>query len=436
MRYDDIDQTIGRSVRKQISTALLVCSGLVVGLGAVAAYAEISGAVIGSGQVIVQGRTKHVQHPDGGIVGEILAKEGDKVEAGEVLFQLDGTVARASLAIVETQLEQLLAQEARLLAEQARESEIVFPDSLIENASERVRLLIDGQRELMAARATTREGRKDQLSEQVGQYQEQIAALKAQQDAIGENIELLDEQIEDFAHLHAKGLVVDSEMTSIRRERASLVGSQAAITSEIVEIQQAVTKTELERVQVDEEFDQGILAELDEKRTEIAKLQEERVTAIDRLKRLDIRSPLTGFLHEMNVTTIGGIVSSGETLVSVIPMDDELMIEAKLSPTDVDQVTAQQTARIRLSGLNQRVTPELTGYVIDVAPDLTVEEQTGLSYYKSRLRIPEEELAKVDATQLRPGMPAEVFFETSQRTILSYLVKPISDQIQHAMREE
>lgn len=436
MRYDDIDRSIGRSVRKQISTALLCCTGLVVGLGAVAAYAEISGAVIGSGQIIVQGRTKHVQHPDGGIVGEILAKEGDRVEAGEVLFQLDGTVARASLAIVETQLEQLLAQEARLLAEQARESEIVFPDSLIENASERVRLLIDGQRELMAARATTREGRKDQLSEQVGQYQEQIAALKAQQDAIGENIELLDEQIEDFAHLHAKGLLVDSEMTAIRRERASLVGSQAAITSEIVEIQQAVTKTELERVQVDEEFDQGILAELDEKRTEIAKLQEERVTAIDRLKRLDIRSPLTGFLHEMNVTTIGGIVSSGETLVSVIPMDDELMIEAKLSPTDVDQVTAQQTARIRLSGLNQRVTPELTAYVVDVAPDLTIEEQTGLSYYRSRLRIPEEELAKVDAAQLRPGMPAEVFFETSQRTILSYLVKPISDQIQHAMRED
>jgi HlyD family type I secretion membrane fusion protein len=189
-------------------------------------------------------------------------------------------------------------------------------------------------------------------------------------------------------------------------------------------------------VQVDEEFDQAILTELDEKRGEIARLQEERITAIDRLRRLDVRAPLTGFLHQLNVSTIGGIIQAGETLVSVIPMDDDLIVEAKLSPGDVDQVTAGQVARIRLTGLSQRVTPELSAGVIDVAPDLTMDEQSGQSFYTARLRISEEELAKVGADKLRPGMPVEVFFETTRRTILSYLVKPVSDQLHHAMREE
>lgn len=435
MRSDDIERSIGRSLRANLSTALTLCVVLVFGLGGVAAYAEISGAVIGSGRVIPEGRTKHVQHPDGGIIGEILADEGEMVEAGEVLFRLDGTAAEANLAIVETQLEQLLAQEARLLAEQARADEIDFPEELTKTNEPRVRVLIEGQVALMKTRRQNLMSRQAQLTEQIAQYREQVNALDAQAVAVDENLALLDEQIKDFSHLHERGLLVDSQLVAIQRERASLIGSKASISAEIIEIQQAITQTELQRVQVEEEFDEKILVELDQKRTEIAQLQEERVTARDRLNRVEIRAPRAGYLHELNVHTLGGIISAGETLVSIIPANDRLLVEAKLSPNDVDQVQAGQQARVRLTGLNQRVTPELAANVIDVAADLTTDESTGASYYLARLEIAEGEMDKIGDQELRPGMPVEVFVQTTMRTIMSYLVRPITDQLARAMRE-
>ncbi|MGM0560078.1 MAG: HlyD family type I secretion periplasmic adaptor subunit [Pseudomonadota bacterium] len=435
MSNKDIEGAIGKSLRGNILTALIVCAVLVFGLGGVAAYAEISGAVIGSGKIILEGRTKQVQHPDGGIIGEILVDEGQIVEGGDVLFRLDGTAALANLAIIESQLEQLLAQEARLIAEQARAEEVVYPEELLDRDEPRILALLEGQDALRATRRQNFEGRQAQLSEQVGQYHEQIKALEAQSTAVGDNLGLLAEQISDFAYLHSKGLLVDSKLSEVQRERASLIGSQASIAAEIVEIHQAITQTKLQRVQVEEEYDEKILTESDQKRTEIAQLQEERVTARDRLNRLDIRAPREGYLHELNVHTIGGIISAGETLVSIIPTDDLLLVEAELSPTDVDQVYAGQNARIRLTGLNQRVTPELSAQVIDVSADLMTDEQTGTTYYLARLRIDENAKESLGSEELRPGMPAEVFIQTTMRTIMSYLIKPISDQLNHAMRE-
>ncbi|WP_024898687.1 MULTISPECIES: HlyD family type I secretion periplasmic adaptor subunit [Brucella] len=435
MQYKDIDTRIGHSLRKQISAALLLCAGFGIGLGGVAVYAEINGAVIGSGKVIVQGRTKNVQHRDGGIVGKIFATEGQKVNSGDLLFTLDRTLADANLGIIDSQLDQLLAQEARLLAEQADKPEIDYPDELLSVENERSRLLVDGQTQLREARRMTMESRKAQLVEQVNQYQEKVQALEAQRQAVAENIELLDGQIEDFAHLHSRGLIADSQYLTVRREMVSLIGSKAAIAAEIQESKQAISQTELQKVQIDEDFREGILTELDQKRTEIARLKEERIAAMDRLSRLEIRAPISGYLHELNIHTVGGIVSPGETMVSVIPVDDELIVEARLSPTDVDQVFDEQIARLRFSGLDQRVTPELFANVIDVSPDLMTDKQTGVSYFLARLRINDKDIEKIGADKLRPGMPVEVFIQTGARSILSYLVKPIVDQVQHAMRE-
>lgn len=436
MRYEDIERKITRSASRQIVSALALCVALVGGVGAAAAYAEIGGAVLGSGMVIVQGRTKHVQHRDGGIVGEILVREGQRVESGQLLFRLDDTVARASLGIVDTQLEQLLAQEARLLAEQAGGAgAIQFPRELTDSPDPRARLVMKGQEELYVSRRATRDGQKAQLAEQVGQFEEKAAALEAERAAVADNVELLREQLEDAAHLHKQNLLVDSQLITIRRENASLLGNMASLAAEIAEARQAISQAKLQLAQVDEQFYESVLVELDEKQTEIAKLREERIAAVDRLQRLDIHAPIGGYLHELEVHTIGGIVAPGDRLVSIIPADDELIVEAKIAPNDVDQVASSQEARLRLTGLDRRTTPELYADVMDVAADLTTDQQTGMSYYVARLRIDEEDIEKVGAENLRPGMPVEVFVSTGTRSILSYLVKPIADQIQHAMRE-
>lgn len=436
MRYEEIERKINRSTSRQLLSALALSIALVGGVGAAAAYAEIGGAVLGSGTVIVQGRAKHVQHRDGGIVGEILVKEGQMVEAGQLLFRLDDTVAKASLGIIDTQLQQLQAQEARLLAEQAGGSvSLQFPSELMNAAEVRSALVMKGQEELYLSRRATRDGMKAQLDEQVGQLRDKAAALEAQRSAVAENVELLKEQIEDADHLHKKGLMVDSQLIAIRRENASLLGSMASLAAEIAEARQAISQAKLQLAQVDEQFYESVLVELDQKQTEIAKLKDERIAAVDRLERLDIHAPIGGYLHQLEVHTIGGIISAGERLVSVIAADDELIVEAKIAPNDVDQVAPNQEARLRLTGLDRRTTPELYADVMDVSADLTTDQHSGMSYYVVRLRIDDDDVEKVGAENLRPGMPVEVFVSTGTRSILSYLVKPITDQIQHAMRE-
>lgn len=431
MRYDDIDKSLARSLRRQIAVALLSSVALIAGFGGVAAYSEINGAVVGSGKFVSHGHTKQVQHPDGGIVGEIFVSEDQKVDAGQLLFTLDGTRVRASLGVVETQLRQMLVQQARLVAELTGE-DLVLPEDA---AGPDAEALLAAQVELMTARSATREVRKTQLREQIAHYTQRESIVATQRSSLQENIDLLEAQIADYTELHQKGLLVDSTLSQVQRERATLAGELASLDAQDFDIEQAVTMAELQIAQIDEEFAEAVLTELDLKNAEIARLREERVAALDRLARLDIRSPITGYLHELSVHTLGGIIGPGETLVSVIPADDQLVIEARLSPMDIDQIFVDQGARIRLSSLDQRVTPELFASVTDVSADLSVDPATGASYYLMRLQLPAAELDKIAGQTLRPGMPAEVFIETGSRTVLSYLVKPIADQIRHAMIE-
>ncbi|MET0438367.1 MAG: HlyD family type I secretion periplasmic adaptor subunit [Devosia sp.] len=435
MPYDHLDRAITGAIRKQLFLAIGVGGLFFGGVCTAAAYAEISGAVMAAGKIIVLGRAKQVEHPDGGTIAEMVVSEGDHVEAGALLFRLDGTMARANLGIIEGQLAQLMVQEARLLAEQAGRTGIDLPAELSFVPEDRRTLLSEAQKMLKLARQMTRSSQKSQLEKQVAQFAEQITALEAQRKAVDENVALVDEQLRRYDSLNARGLITQSQLIAMQREKASLIGSQSALTAEIIETQQAKTQAELKFIQVDEAFYESVLTELDQKRPEIAKLSEERIAAQDKLRRLDIRAPIAGSLHQLNIHTIGSVAAPGETLVNIIPDDDELIVEAMISPADVDQVFTGQDARIRLSGLNQRVTPELGASVIDISPDLTIEERTGASYYLARLRIPEAEIAKVGETLLKPGMPAEVFVQTESRTILSYMIKPLSDQVRHAMRE-
>ena len=436
MSNASLDSRIRTSLHKQLWAGALAVGILVGGFGLISANADIAGAVIGQGRVIVAGHAKLIQHRDGGIVSDIRVKDGDRVEANSLLFRFDGTLVRANLAIATNQLNQLRAQEARLLAEQAKADRVVFPKVLDHGDDEQLGLFRKGQQQLFATRQQTLEGRKSQLDEQVEQYHQKIAAFEAQIRAVDESMNLLKKQVDVSQVLHDKGLLIDSKLIEVKREMASLVGSRASLVAEVSEAHQAIIEKTAARVQVEDEFNESVLRELDEKRTDIAKLQEERVAALDKLKRLDIRAPLTGYIHELKVHTLGGVVGPGETMVSIIPADDDLLVEAKVSPKDIDDLHKDQAARVRLTSLDQRVTPELSATLVDISPDLMTDERSGASYYLARLEINDGETEKIGVKRLMPGMPAEVFIQTRMHTILSYLTKPMVNQIQHAMREK
>jgi HlyD family type I secretion membrane fusion protein len=435
MSFDHLEKSISRTIHRQIVWALSAGLVFLGTIGGVTAYAEISGAVVATGKIIVMGRAKKVDHPEGGIIAAMTVKEGDRVQAGDTLFRLDGTTAQASLTIVESQLAQLLVQEARLLSEQAGRKDLDLPQEMRVLPEDKQQLLQQAQQKLMEAREISRNSQKAQLTKQIAQFGEQIAALAAQKTAVDENIALLSEQLRRNESLSERGLITQAQLIATQREKASLLGSQAALTSEVIETEQAKSQAELRLIQVDETFYEAVLTELDQKRPEIARLTQERIAASDKLRRLEIKAPISGYLHQLNIHTIGSVAAPGSELVSIVPEDDELVIEAMMGATDVDQVYAGQSARVRFSGLNQRVTPELQAAVLDVSPDLTTDPKTGASYYIARLRIPDDEIAKVGDVALKPGMPAEVFIETERRTIMSYLIKPLSDQFQHALRE-
>lgn len=435
MRFDEIEAGLRRSARGQVRMALVLALVVVGGLGTVAAYAQISGAVIGIGKVIVAGRAKQVQHPEGGVVREIFVEEGQRVAAGQPLFRLDGTLAEASLRIVDGELEQLLALEARLMSEQARLDSVAYPASLLADTTARTRLLIEGQNALHVSRRESRESRIGQYREQMGQYAAQIEALEAQKAAIAENVAFVDADLATAVALNGQGLVLDSALSALRRERSSLMGSQSSIAAEVAETARGVTATALAMAEVDEQFDEAVLTELDQTRREIAKLLQEQIAAQDRLSKLDIVAPFEGTLHELAVHTVGGVIGAGDRLAWVVPAGDRFLIEARIAPIDVEQVHPGQATRLRMTALNTRLVPELPGTVLDVAADVVVDQMTGESYYTARIEIAPEGLAQIDADVLRPGMPVEALIETRRRSIADYLTEPVTEQLRHALRE-
>ena len=425
------------SLRRNMALALGAVLLLVAGIGAAAALIEISGAVIASGSVVVESNSKRVQHQEGGIVQAIHVRDGQAVEAGELLVRLDDTLARANLAIIATRLLELQAQEARLKAERDGGETLVVPEPLVPRRTEaEVAAVLEGQRGLLDARRTSREGRKAQLAEQIKQFSEQITGLEAQRDAKDREIRLIGKELEDLSGLLEKGLIQRSRITALRRDKARLQGEWGGFVSDIAQAKQAISERKIQILQIDEDMRAEVVEQLQAVRGEIAKLTEQKVAADEQLRRVEIRAPRAGYIHQLAVHTLGGVVAAGEDLMLVVPQDDLLLIEARVAPTDIDMLAPTQEAVIRLTGFDQRTTPELRARVLTVSADLMQDPDTGLSYYQARLALSDDEIAKLDDKPLIPGMPVEAFVQTGSRSILSYLVKPLSDHIAHAFREE
>ena len=397
---------------------------------------EFAGAVIAPGNLVVDSNVKKVQHPSGGVVGEIRVRDGSRVKAGDVLLRLDATVTQANVAIILKNIQELGARRARLVAEQTGATQIAFPEALDAAANDpEVAILLAGERHVFEARRAAREGQKAQLRERVGQLREQIQGLQEQIAAKDREITLIKEELVGVRELWSKNLVQVQRVMSLDRDAARLDGERGSLISASAQTKGRITETELQIIQIDQDLMSEISKELADIRGKAAEQVERRVAAEDQLKRVDLLAPQDGVVHQLAAHTVGGVLSAGEAAMLIVPERERLAVEAKLAPQDIDQLHLGQQAILRFSAFNQRTTPEIFGEVSLVSADLTTDPRSGASFYTVRIALAPDQAARLGAVRLIPGMPVESFIQTAQRSVLSYLTKPLADQVTRAFRE-
>lgn len=428
---DDHSYRLGGRVATGLAFGIL----LLAGAGGWAATAQLNGAVIAPGVVKVDRNLKAIQHRDGGIVSEIAVREGDPVRTGQILIKLDDAQTRAELSIVRSQLIELSIRKARLIAERDGLDAMEMPASLV-GSRDLIDRVVRGEARLLAGNIRNRSSQKEQLLLGIEQLGEEIRGLEAQRDAKGREAELVRSEHAKLKGLADKKLIEISRVNASERDQARLEGEKGEIESSIARAGVRISEIRLQVIAVDEVARTEAQRELSVVEPKIGELSERSTAIEDRLMRTDIRSPIDGTVNEVAVNTLGGVITPAERLVTLVPLDTVLHVEAKLAPNDIDQVRTGQMARLRFSAFNQRTTPELTGEVAYVAPATIVDPVTGQPHYVAQIRISDEERGKLGSDVLRPGMPLEVFISTEQRTALSYLGKPLVDQFSRAMREE
>jgi HlyD family secretion protein len=428
---------VSRSIRHHLLAGVVAGVVLVGGAGAWASVTSLSGAVVAPGHFVVDSYVKKVQHPTGGVVGEILVGDGDVVKAGDVLMRLDATQTRANLSIVTKRLDEMNARLARLEAERDDLAEIVFPESILaRRANVDVASAIHSETRLFEFRKESRQGRKAQLSERIAQFLHEIEGLKAQEAAYRDGMEVLNKEITSLTGLREQGVVSDQRLNGLKTQVATFGGERGEKVAYQAQVAGRISETKLQILQIDQDLKSEVGRELREVQAQIGEYVERKVSAEDNLKRIDIIAPQSGVVHQLTVHTVGGVISPAEPIMSIVPEGDDLALEVQIAPKDIDQISIGHTAVLRMSAFSQRTTPQLNAHVTRIAADLTTNERTGMSYYVVRLTVPEAELAKLRELTLVPGMPAEAMIQTGDRTALSYLMKPLSDQINRAFREE
>ncbi len=433
----DVRKAAERSARVHILAGLAVIVLVLGGTAVWAARTEISGAVVSSGVVVVESKVKKVQHPTGGVVAEITVKNGSKVQAGDLLVRLDETVSRANLQVITKQLDELVMREARLEAERDGSSTIALPDSYHGRESEPdIAKRIAGETYFFKSRRESLDGQKEQLGERVLQLKEEITGLDRQIKSKKSEIEIVQRELKGVAELEKLKLVTTMRVNQLRRDATRLEGELGQLESAAAQAKGRIAEIGVEVIRIDQEFRTSIIEELRDNTAQQAELVERRIAAEDQLKRIDIRAPQSGVVHELEVNTVGGVINQAETLMLIVPEGEELTVEARIATHDIDQVlNGDKTAFVRFSAFDTHKTPELNGNIVSVSADLTIDQMTGVPYYLARISIPREELAKLKQKRLVPGMPAEIYVRTQNRTVLSYLFKPIEDQMERAFRE-
>jgi HlyD family secretion protein len=425
------------SIRQHLIFGGVAAAGLVTAIAGWGATAQLSGAVIANGVVVVESEVKKVQHPSGGRVGELWVRNDQHVTAGDVVVRLDETQTRANLGVFTKSLDELHARQARLEAEKDNAADIQLPLDLLqrESADADVGRILRGERKLFALRREARSGEKAQLRERIAQLKQQIAGISEQIDAKSAEIDFIQKELKNVLDLWKKRLVPLNRLITLQRDAARIGGERGRLIAAKAEAAGRISEVELQIIQVDQDNRSKVAEELSDVRAKIAELSERKIAAEDQLKHIDIRAPQTGRVHELIVHTVGGVITPGETIMLIVPDNDVLSVQARVAPNDIDELRPDQPVLLRFTAFNLRTTPQLNGRISWIAADQTEDQKTGKTYYTVRIAVPEKEVARLHGLRIIPGMPVEAFIQTESRTMLSYLLKPLADQIMRTFRE-
>jgi len=423
---------------KSISFGLAAVAVLSIGFGGWAMTARMSGAVVTSGNVVVSSDLRTVQHPDGGIVGDVHVGNGDRVAAGDVVMTLDDKLLSGSHALVDDRLVAVEAQLVRLTAERDRLGAFSLTEELISREDEtKVQRALATQRALMDARRLTQEGEVSALEEKITQIEQEISGLKAQYDAKLEEIDLIDSELDGLTQLFDKGLTPANRVTTLKRQRSGLLGSSGGLMSQIAVARGRISETRVNILQLEKSFREKVMNEISTLEVELDGLKERRAAAELQLARVEIKAPTDGFVHEIGVQTIGGVVSPGEVIMQIVPEGDVLVVTANVMPQDINNVSVGQEATVVIGAFDHHIAPRLDGSVQFVSADLKTDPTTGVPFYEARVALDNGAVETLANRELRllPGMPAEVYIETGERTLFQYLLEPLSKQIRATFRE-
>lgn len=424
-------------VRAPILAGLLAMAVLVAGLALWGTGARISGAVVASGQVEVEQQRQVVQHPDGGVVARIAVSEGVTVAAGDLLVALDGALLQSELAIVEGQYFEILARRGRLEAERDEAEAPDFPEELAAGAADLPALasLIAGQSSLFRSRRETLRQSLEQLATQSEQIGSEIAGIDAQMQALATQGTLIGQELRDQRSLLDRGLAQASRVLALEREAARLEGELGALQAQRAAAQIRRTEIGIQSLRLGATRREQAETELRDLGYRELELAERRRALAERIARLEIRAPVAGIVHNMQVTTPRSVVRGAEPLLFLVPQDRPLQIGARIATINVDELQIGQAVSLRFSAFSARTTPEITGRLERVSADALTDPATGAPYYRAEITIPPEELALLGGLVLLPGMPVEIYIRTSERSPLAYLMKPLTDYFTRAFRE-
>ncbi len=430
-------QNNSMGIGKPVFFGLVIIALFFGGLGGWAALAPLGSAAIAQGTVSVEGSRKTVQHLEGGIVAEILVKDGDHVKKGAPLLRLERTQAEASLKLIYGRKMITLAEIARLTAEQNGGEELVFPKWLLDRSDDlSVEKAMESQRNIFAARLQARKSQATILQQKVAQLEEEIKGLRGQVASTREQIKLIRLELKDVAVLVKKKLAKRTRLRSLERNEAELAGRISQSVARIAQSRQAIGEIQLQIAEIDNAVLNEAVAGLRDMQAQLYDLEEQERASVDILERTEIRAPTNGVIVNMQVTTTGGVISSGQELMDILPVDQKLIVEAQVNPTDIDVVNIGAQARITFPAFSQRTTSPVVGSVIGVSADSLVNERTGATYYQATVQIDNLEDANLTVEQLKPGMQADVMISTGERTALEYILNPVIASFSRAMTEQ